>query len=438
MQVLVTGADGFIGRALCTRLAARGHVVVAGVHRGSNRSPARCAASHDAPAAGVSREVDVDFVRDVTADAWLPRLTGIDAVVNAVGLIREHGDATFARVHVEAPIALYDASAARGIAHFVQLSALGADAQSRSAYHRTKRMADEALHARLPRAWSAQPSLVFGAHGGSARLFMLLASLPVIPVPGHGESRVQPIHVDDLVLALCALLEGDGPGGTVALVGPRPLALRDWLVTLRQCLGLPRTHVVAVPWAAMRAAAALAEHFPGSLLDRDTLGMLARGNAADAGATAALLQRAPRDPAAFITAAEAPALRTTARLGWLLPLLRSAVAVVWIGTAIVSFGVFPVSESYALLARTGVPAALAPLFLYGAAGLDLAFGVGIFMLSGQRRRLLWRAQVVLIVLYSVLIAWRLPEFWVHPYAPMLKNVPLVAMLVLLDVLEPRA
>jgi len=59
------------------------------------------------------------------------------------------------------------------------------------------------------------------------------------------------------------------------------------------------------------------------------------------------------------------------------------------------------------------------------------------VLRDGARRLLWRAQAALILFYSLVIAWKLPEFWLHPYGPMLKNVPLLAVLVALDAMETR-
>jgi hypothetical protein len=233
------------------------------------------------------------------------------------------------------------------------------------------------------------------------------------------------------------LVERTGPGGTLALVGPAPLTFRAFLLTLRAALGLPPTRTVAVPWPLLRASAWLAAPLPRSLLDRDTLAMLARGNVADAHDTAALLGQAPRPVSTFVAPAQAPALRIRARLAWLLPLLRASVALVWIDTGIVSLGLFPVEQSYALLERTGVPAALAPSMLAAAALLDLALGVLVFVLHGAQRRVLWRAQIGLMLFYSIVIAVRLPEFWLHPYGPMVKNLPLLAVLVLLDVLEPE-
>jgi hypothetical protein len=132
-------------------------------------------------------------------------------------------------------------------------------------------------------------------------------------------------------------------------------------------------------------------------------------------------------------------VRWRAQLNWLLPMLRISLALVWLWTGIVSLGLYPVENSYALLARTGVPTALAPLMLYGAALLDIALGLGIlFLKQGRPRRWLWMAQLILILVYSVIITIRLPEFWLHPYGPLLKNLPMLVAICLLMELEDGA
>jgi hypothetical protein len=191
-----------------------------------------------------------------------------------------------------------------------------------------------------------------------------------------------------------------------------------------------------VPEPLVVLGARLGEHVPGSLLDRDTWAMLQRGNTADASATIALLGQTPRPVSRFIDAAEAEAARSTALLGWLLPLLRWSIAAVWIVTAIVSLAVYPVEDSLELLARSGVAAPIAPAMLLGASLLDLVFGVGILVL--RRRRALWLAQMALVLIYTLIISLRLPEFWAHPYGPILKNLPMLAAMWLLYEFEPRA
>jgi hypothetical protein len=133
--------------------------------------------------------------------------------------------------------------------------------------------------------------------------------------------------------------------------------------------------------------------------------------------------------------AQRGAERTLAQLNWLLPLLRLSIAAVWIITAYVSALVYPEADSYRLLQRTGVPPALAPLMLYGAAGLDLLLGIATLALPQRLRGPLWLAKIALIAFYSLLIAWRLPEFLAHPYGPLTKNLPMLAAIWLLYELE---
>jgi hypothetical protein len=108
---------------------------------------------------------------------------------------------------------------------------------------------------------------------------------------------------------------------------------------------------------------------------------------------------------------------------------------VWFVAGAVSMGIYPVEESYVLLARVGITGSLAPIALYGAAAMDIAFGFGTLFL--RNRRLLWIAQVTLIGVYMVAITLFLPEFWLHPFGPLIKNLPILAVILLLYELEKR-
>ena len=421
--MLVSGATGFIGAHLVGALRARGHTVVAAARR---------------PQALLERFPDlqvvaVDYRRDQSPRDWLPLLADVEAVVNAVGIFRE-GAARFEDLHVSGPRALFDACVEAGVRRVIQISALGADEGAQTDYHRSKHTADRHLR-RLPLEWTiVQPSLVYGPGGASARLFTGLASLPVIPLPGRGTQVVQPIFIDDLVAALLALLEhGRLIHHTLPAVGPQPLTLREMLARLRGALGLPPGRFLAMPMPLVRLSTSLAERLPGALLTRDSLRMLERGNQADATNVTDVLGRPPRAPQAFVDPEHRPAVRRNAQLTWLLPLLRLSIALVWLGSGLVSLGLYPVERSYALLAGVGITGPLAPGVLYGAALLDIGLGVATLVL--RRRRALWLFQIALILGYSVIIAVYLPQFWLHPFAPLLKNLPMLAALTVLLVLE---
>lgn len=423
MRILLTGASGMIGRQLLTALLAEGHHVLC-----AQRSP---------PAQMHARQtyVQADFAKDTQQALWLARLTQIDVVINTVGIFRESGAQTFSRLHTEAPCALFAACAASDSVRLViQLSALGADQGADTAYHLSKKAADDFL-ATLPlRSFIVQPSLVFGREGASSRLFKTLASMPFTVRLGSAPQLVQPIHLDDAVAAIAGLLRQPLPVGAdgatarrIALVGPAPLPFTSYLATLRRGMGMGKLRTLRVPAFAGRVAASLGI----GLLDRDALRMLERGNTADADPTCRLLGRAPRAPDTFIEFPSAE--RAQAKLGWLLPPLRLSVAFVWIATAVVSAFFYPPELSYQLLERSGVPAAYGPLMLYGACAFDLLMGLGILFL--RRRRWLWYLQLALIGFYTVVIAWKLPEFLVHPYGPLIKNIPMLAAIWLLAQFE---
>ena len=138
----------------------------------------------------------------------------------------------------------------------------------------------------------------------------------------------------------------------------------------------------------------------------------------------------------FVAPQDVPEARTRALLRWQLPLLRGAIALTWIWTGVVSLGLYPVADSYALLARLGIAGTWATLMLYGAALLDLALGVATVALRRARwRRWMWRTQIGLVLGYMLLISIGLPEFWLHPYGPIVKNLPLLAATWLASSLE---
>lgn len=433
--VLLVGGHGLIGSRLSTLLLARGHSVICAIRRATPSNHPRL------------REIVVD-ASQMTAAQWQPHLQGVKVVVNLIGVFRESAQASFEALHVRAATALFDACAMARVERVVQLSALGADDEASTEFLRSKRFADETLLLLAEdkgfEAAVVQPSLVFAPHGASAAMFLRLACLPVLPVPqGPPAQRaimVQPIHLDDAAEALSALVEapaGVKGGRRIPLVGPEALSLADYLQALRSALGLRRAPQLPVPSSLMAWLARWGDRLPRhTLLDSAAWRMLQRGNVADAAQTSALLGRAPRQAFAFVQPAEAEVLRQHGQLAWLLPVLRVSLALLWLATAIVSAGIYPIEASFALLAGAGVPAALWPWALAIAVAADLAMGV-LSLCAFRGRHWLWLAQAALIATYTVIISVTMPAFWLHPFGPLTKNLPLLAMLAMLWVMEPR-
>jgi uncharacterized protein YbjT (DUF2867 family) len=257
MNILLTGANGFIGRNIATALAAAGHQI----------KP-------------VSRQHGIDFAFMTTPAHWLPHLKNIDAVINCVGIVGETGTQRFEPLHALAPSALFRACARAGIRRVLQISALGADDTAFSAYHLSKRAADDELHS-LDLDWFVlRPSLIYGKGGKSADLFMRLARLPLIPVIGDGLQELQPVHISDVVATVMHCLTSQETRTTLEIVGTETVTFIEWLQWMRRAQGLPQARVLHVPFQLATLFARAARHF-NPMLQPENLHMLQTGYWAD-------------------------------------------------------------------------------------------------------------------------------------------------------------
>lgn len=280
MNVLVCGARGFIGRTVCAALRRAGHVVIEGV------SPRAAAAPGGAGASAIA----IDHARDVDPATWRPRLAGVDVVVNAIGVLRDTAARPIDALHRAAPIALFDACAEAGGKRVIQVSALGI-AGGDTPYARTKRAADEHLAALVAAgrvdAAIVRPSIVFGAGGASSQLFLNLARLPVLLLPGPVlDAKVQPIAVHELAEVLARLAGHAAPVRELAAtplsaVGPRALTMGAFIASLRQQHGRHAAMVLRMPDLLTRASAALGDLVPASPWCSDSLALLATDNVDD-------------------------------------------------------------------------------------------------------------------------------------------------------------
>ena len=287
-NIFLTGATGFVGRHVAARLRADGHRVVEGISpRRTPSGPDQCA---------------VDFAHDLSAAVWLPRLAGIDAVVNAVGVLRDSPRQPIAALHRDAPRALFDACAQAGVRRVVQVSALGVD-HGDTQYASTKRAADAhllALAARAPTeggtplsACVVRPSVVFGKGGASSALFMNLAKLPVVVLPRPVlKALVQPVAVQDLAEAIAALLgRAADRQGVVECAGPEALPMGDLIASLRAQCGHGKAGLLPLPEPLTRLSARLGDLVPASPWCSESLSMLGTDNVADAAVLQALIGR---------------------------------------------------------------------------------------------------------------------------------------------------
>lgn len=288
MKILICGATGFVGRHLTTSLRAAGHTVIRGV-----RKPT------------LPDDIAVDFCKDTTKEAWLPKLAGIDAVINAVGVLRDSSKQPMKLLHEQTPIALFSACREAGVKRVVQVSALGVDKGIETAYFQTRRAPEAFLNA-LPDEikWLIlRPSVIYGVDGVSAKMFRLLAGLPIHILAAGGKQRLQPVHIDDICAAVSRwLTDPDAQSQTVACVGLEATDMRGMLDSYRQQMGHSKALHLRIPSILVGLSARMGDFIPASPLCSDTLTMLNAGNTGDATGFTKLLGRSPRSYRAFVNA----------------------------------------------------------------------------------------------------------------------------------------
>ncbi|TVQ41308.1 MAG: SDR family oxidoreductase [Wenzhouxiangella sp.] len=430
MKVLVTGAGGFIGSAIVECLLEQGHAVVACVRERNNLPPS--------PRLNTDL---VDLSTRLDANDWMEVLDGVDAVVNAAGILRENRPGDFDRIHHQAPLALAEACVRRKIRRFVQISALGHPDDG--AFVASKHRLDADLLA-MPglEAIVLRPSVVVslrGAYGGTSMLRAMAALPLVLFLPGPGQQKIQPLLLEDLCgLVLQGLQDPHGRSAVVDAVGPEVLTLKDYLLATRRWLKLPEPSlIVSVPMGLVRLAGRLGDLLRAGPLGQTMTRMLERGNVSpgspadqtDSGATemrsvsASLAQSA-----SFVQD------RWHARLYWLGPMAWLALVVIWLVSALSGL-VADAVEFGPVLDRMGVPLAWQPVLVLSTAALNLALGIALLLRIWLARvlALMW----ICVLAYSLGLGLLVPELWLEPIGGLVKNLALLVLIPVVMVLENR-
>jgi NADH dehydrogenase len=255
--VTVFGGSGFIGRNVVRALAKRDFRIRVAVRRPD-------LAGHLQPLGRVGQimpvQANLRYADSVTAAA-----RGAQVVVNLVGILAASGAQTFDAVQAEGAATVAAAAAAEG-ARLVHVSAIGADANSESGYARTKAAGEKAVFAAVPAATVFRPSVVFGPEDQFTNRFAALSrALPVLPLIGGGETRLQPVFVGDVATAIADAVEGKARSGqTYELGGPDVLTLRQ--VQEYVLKTTERTRLLApLPFALAKMQAMVLQFAPGPL-----------------------------------------------------------------------------------------------------------------------------------------------------------------------------
>jgi NADH dehydrogenase len=270
LVITIFGGTGFIGRRLVARLLEAGATVKLATRDPKSVSP-------PSASGGGSVEPLITTLADETSVA--AAVAGSTAVVNLVGILYEHGEQTFASVHVDAARRIAAAAKAAGVGRLVHTSALGASASSRSSYARTKAAGEAAVREVFPQASIIRPSIVFGPEDDFFNRFASMAKIsPALPLIGGGTTRFQPVFVDDVATAIVTLLQDDSTAGqTYELGGPEVRSFKELLEMMLRLKKLSRA-LVPIPFFLAEVQGSFLQMLPTPPLTRDQVELLKTDN----------------------------------------------------------------------------------------------------------------------------------------------------------------
>jgi len=269
--VTVFGGAGFLGRYVVRQLAQRGWRIRVAVRRPD-------LAGHLQPlgAVGQIKPVQANLRYRESIDA---AIHGADAVVNLVGILAASGRQSFAAVQAYGAGQVAESAREHGLDRIVQISAIGADATSESAYARSKAEGEAAVLEALPASVILRPSILFGPEDEFFNRFAEIARLaPVVPVVGP-DTRFQPAFVGDVAEAVARAVEGNARAGAVyELGGPQVRTFRELIQLMLEEIDRPTKPIVAIPFGLATLQARLMSLLPKPPLTTDQVKLLKSDN----------------------------------------------------------------------------------------------------------------------------------------------------------------
>ena len=273
----IYGGSGFVGRYIARRLAKEGWRVRVAVRRPNE-------AMHVKPY-GTVGQVEPVFC-NIRDDASVRAvMQGADAVVNCVGTFDKSGRNNFDAVQHLGAERIARIASDEGVGQMVHISSIGANKDSDSLYSQSKAEGEDGVLGHFPNAVILRPSVIFGHEDQFFNRFAGMTRFgPILPIFG-GNTRFQPVYVDDVAKAAVKGVLGDAAPGVYELGGPDVNTLRELIDQMLEVIQRRRL-VINKPFFAGAILAAILDGlqavtlglFHNSLLTRDQLRSLRHDN----------------------------------------------------------------------------------------------------------------------------------------------------------------
>lgn len=385
MKILILGATGFIGNALFNALV-REHEIIAG-----SRTPLE----------GYPEWRKVDFQHSVDFPALLQ---DAELVINAIGI--PSGD--FKKIQAEIPLQLFQYCKEKGI-KIMQISAIGAEKESPvTEFLASKKAADDFVISNTD-GKVIYPGIVLGKGAKSSQLFKELSGLPVVPLVS--DKAIPFVHIRQLTEAVKNTIDQYSTAPVRQFVVGPAQTLEDVFIAMQN----KPVRTVHIP---MNMVALLFKFFPGfklGVFDRNMFALLREIQADDY-------------PPVFDEKATDFLKDNRIKPGnhILKGLALLSISFIWIWSGVVSL--YSWNESMNLMAAIGITGRLAAVAIIAGSVADIILGVGVFI--RRYRNAILKLQIIFILIYTLILTFLAFDYWLHPFGPVAKNIPLIALIYL--------
>ncbi len=416
-RTVLLGADGFIGRHLAYGLRDLGHTVV-------------CVARNPTALMEMGFEtLTADFLDPTvqSSDFWKEKLKTVDHVVNAAGLLNG-SERTFTAVHVTTPRAVYSAmpKGATG----VLISAVGIDADTD--FSKYRRAGETTALAHNVTALRCGLVLSDTSYGGSS-LIRALAACPIaMPVPSGAAPQFNPIHATDLAGVIDAVLRHPPTSNPIDVGGPETVSLHTLLSQYRRWLGLPKAPIITLPSPLMSLFGWIGDFCKMGPISRTSLAQINAGVMADTTAMHAEIDASPRGFSRFLNARPVGTSDLWhARLFLMKPAVRLCLAVLWLISGLIGLMLPP--DQFLPLLNTAIPDNVLVAMARTGGVIDLF--IALALIRDWHPKRITQLQFAMIIGYTATFSLLNPTLWLLPLGGLLKNIPIVALLLIHAILQ---
>ena len=400
MNILIVGVSGFIGRHLYDALSQQGHQLI-----GCSRTKV----------ANINWQKS-NFNQSV--EDWEQQLQAIDLVINAAGIYQQSTSQSFSYVHDEGPRKLFEACNNLSI-KVIQISAIGAELEHPvTEFLTSKRNADQALLQGNEANVVLYPGIVLGEQGRSTRQLSLLARLFCMPLTFGKNKELPLISIHQLTNYIIDLINNWPTSKQAAVLVAKPETMEHLLNNLRQWMGLGKGCFISIPGSLINLTFFLLPNLSIGAFNKQSIKMLSAYSNKE---VVPITNETASD--SLLKNNATASFNKAIKLRMLFYINLMTLSIIWIVSGLSSL--LNIEQSRELISLIGVKGGLGDTIIVTAAIGDIILGILLYL--PQLRRWVIKIQISVIVIYSLIISIFIPLFWLHPFAPIIKNAAMVVL-----------